>query len=98
MPVRKNRTKRHATGTRKKRMKGGGPKLRAWLVKANKYLRKTQAISKLGDAYGSTGLPYAANVKKASSIAKTLGYGNKSRPRRYIGSGLRIAGSGRRMR
>jgi hypothetical protein len=57
-------------------------------------LKKNKAISKLGTAYGSTGLPMSEMIGKIGKFAEQQGYG-KRRPRR-VGAGLKLAGAGPR--
>ena len=70
-----------------------------FVKKASKFLRKTQIVSKLGNAYakygGMAGLPYTGMVGKVASGAATLGYGRRRRRVRR-GAGLRLAGGMRR--
>ena len=80
--------------TRKLKGKGIGD----FLKKANNWLKKTQIVSKLGNAYskygGMAGLPYAGTVGKVAGVAGRLGYGRTRRVCR--GAGLRLAGGRRR--
>ena len=75
-----------------RKMKGRG-KFREFLGKANNFLKKSQILSKLGNAYskygGMVGLPYAQQVGMASGAAQQAGYGRR---RRRVGSGLYAAG------
>ena len=75
-----------------RKMKGRG-KFREFLGKANNFLKKSQILSKLGNAYskygGMAGLPYAQHVGMASDAAQQAGYGRR---RRRVGSGLYAAG------
>ncbi len=79
-----------------RKLKGKG--IRDFLSKANKWLKKTQIVSKLGNAYskygGMIGLPHTANVGRLAGVAGQLGYGR--RRRRMAGRGLRLAGGSRR--
>jgi hypothetical protein len=93
-----------------RRMKGRG-KFKEFLGKANNFLKKSQILSKLGNAYskygGNFGLPYTSQIGQSADVAKTMGYGRRRtkmrrggslRPagaRRY-GSGLYPSGAGRR--
>ena len=74
-------------------MKGRG-KFKEFLGKANNFLKKSQILSKLGNAYskygGNFGLPYTQQVGQAADVAKTMGYGRRRTKRR--GFGLRVAG------
>ena len=76
-------------------MKGRG-KFKEFLGKANNFLKKSQILSKLGNAYskygGMVGLPYAQQVGMASGAAQQAGYGRR---RIRKGSGLRPAGARR---
>ena len=88
-----------------RKMKGRG-KFREFLGKANNFLKKSQILSKLGNAYskygGMVGLPYTQHVGMASDAAQQAGYGRagpglhgldpKRRRRRRVGSGLYAAG------
>ena len=71
-----------------------------FVKKANKFLRKTQIVSKLGNAYSKygslAGLPYTGMVGKVASGAASMGYGRRRRRVRRVGSGLRLAGGMRR--
>jgi hypothetical protein len=69
-------------------MRGGS--LGSFLRKANRWLRRTGAISKAtGFLSRNTGLPY---VKAISRYSKMAGYGKKQ------GGALRLAGGRRRRR
>ena len=74
------------------KLKGKG-KFREFLGKANNFLKKSQILSKIGNAYskygGMMGLPYAQQVGMASGAAQQAGYGRR---RRRVGSGLYAAG------
>ena len=76
----------------RKKLKGKG-KFKEFLGKANNFLKKSQILSKLGNAYskygGMIGLPYAQQVGMASNAASTAGYGRR---RIRKGSGLYAAG------
>ncbi len=76
---------------RKLKLKGKG-KFREFLGKANNFLKKSQILSKLGNAYSKygslAGLPYTGMVGNAASAAQQAGYGRKRR----VGSGLYAAG------
>ena len=78
-----------------RKMKGRG-KFREFLGKANNFLKKSQILSKLGNAYskygGMAGLPYTGMVGTASGIAERAGYGRRKTRRRRVGSGLYSAG------
>jgi hypothetical protein len=74
------------TGARSKRRIRGGNRFMSFLKKANKFLRKTGAVSKISGALASAGVPYAGKV---SAISRQLGYGYGRR-----GMGLRLAGRG----
>ena len=74
------------------KLKGKG-KFREFLGKANNFLKKSQILSKIGNAYskygGAIGLPYAQQVGMASGAAQQAGYGRR---RIRKGSGLRPSG------
>ena len=74
-------------------MKGRG-KFKQFLGKANNFLKKSQILSKLGNAYSKygsyVGLPYTGMVGQAADVAATAGYGR--RKKRRVGSGLYAAG------
>jgi hypothetical protein len=76
-----------------RKMKGRG-KFKEFLGKANNFLKKSQILSKLGNAYskygGMAGLPYTGLVGTASGMAEQAGYGR--RRKRRVGKGLRVAG------
>ena len=78
-------------------MKGRG-KFKEFLGKANNFLKKSQILSKLGNAYskyGSNfGLPYTQQIGQAADVAKTMGYGRRRTKMRRGGS-LRPAGARR---
>ncbi len=82
-----------------RRLKGKG--IGSFFKKANSWLKKTQIVSKLGNAYakygGMLGAPQTANVGRIAGMAGQMGYGRrrKRRTKRIVGSGLRLAG-GRR--
>ena len=75
-----------------RKMKGRG-KFKEFLGKANTFLKKSQILSKLGNAYskygGMVGLPYAQQAGQAAGVAASAGYGRR---RRRVGSGLYAAG------
>ena len=75
-----------------RRMRGRG-KFKQFLGKANDFLKKSQILSKLGNAYskygGNFGLPYTQQIGQAADVAKTMGYGRR---RVRKGFGLRVAG------
>ena len=73
------------TRTRQRGRGKAGKKIKNWLVKANKFLKRTKLVSKLGDIYGRSNLPYHQQIGEATKVAKSLGYG------------LRPAGGMRRM-
>ena len=79
-----------------RKMKGRG-KFREFLGKANNFLKKSQILSKLGNAYSKygsyAGLPYTGMVGNAADVAASAGYGR--RRKRRVGSGLRPAGARR---
>jgi hypothetical protein len=74
------------TGARSKRRIRGGNRFMSFLKRANKFLRKTGAVSAISGALGKAGLPYASNISKYSKMAG-YGYGRR-------GMGLRLAGRG----
>lgn len=58
------------------------------------FLKKTGAVSKIGNALSMAGVPYAGQI---ANVAGKLGYGRRRRyRRRTVGSGLSLAGQGRR--
>ncbi len=73
-------------------MKGKG-KFKQFFRKANDFLKKSQILSKLGNAYSKygslAGLPYTGMVGNAASVAQQAGYGRR---RVRKGSGLYSAG------
>ena len=75
-----------------RRMRGKG-KFKDFLGKANNFLKKSQILSKLGNAYskygGNFGLPYTSQIGQAADVAKTIGYGRR---RVRKGTGLYAAG------
>jgi len=75
-----------------RKMKGRG-KFKEFLGKANNFLKKSQILSKLGNAYSKygslAGLPYTGMVGNAASVAQQAGYGRR---RVRKGSGLYAAG------
>ena len=79
----------------RRKLKGKG-KFKEFLGKANNFLKKSQILSKLGNAYskygGMVGLPYAQQAGQAAGVAASAGYGRR---RRRHGSGLRPAGARR---
>jgi hypothetical protein len=93
-----------------RKMKGRG-KFKEFLGKANNFLKKSQILSKLGNAYSKygslAGLPYTGMVGNAASVAQQAGYGRRrvrkgsglysagGKMRR--GGGLRMAGGARHM-
>ena len=95
-----------------RKMKGRG-KFKEFLGKANNFLKKSQILSKLGNAYskygGMVGLPYTQHVGMASDAAQQAGYGRRRRVRkggslrpaggsvRRRGFGLKLAGGARHM-
>ena len=54
-----------------------------FIKKANKFLKKTHAISRVGKFLGSQGLPYAGKI---GSAASSVGYGRRR------GAGLQLPG------
>ena len=95
-----------------RKMKGRG-KFKEFLGKANNFLKKSQILSKLGNAYskygGMAGLPYTGIVGTAAGVAQQAGYGRRKRRIRKGGAlrpsggsvrrgfGLRMAGGARHM-
>ena len=79
-----------------RKMKGRG-KFREFLGKANNFLKKSQILSKLGNAYSKygsyAGLPYTGMVGNAADVAASAGYGRRRRMRK--GGSLRPAGARR---
>ena len=80
----------------RRKLKGRG--FMDFIKKANNWLRRTQIVSKLGNAYakygGMVGLPQTSNVGRMAGVAGQLGYGRRRMRRR--GAGLRLAGGSRR--
>ena len=83
-------TRRTRMGRRRNRMRGGA--LPGWLSKAHSFVKKNKLISRVAGALRSANVPYAGKI---ASISSKLGYGRR---KRRSGSGLRLAGAGRRMR
>lgn len=92
-------------------MKGRG-KFKEFLGKANNFLKKSQILSKLGNAYSKygsyAGLPYTGMVGNAADVAASAGYGRRRRVRKggslrpaggsvRRGRGLKLAGGARHM-
>ena len=76
---------------RPRRVNGGS--FRSFLSGANKWLRKTKALSKAGRFLSDAGVPYAGNMGKVASV---LGYGRGRtvrRRRRTKGGALSLGGS-----
>ena len=76
-------------------MKGRG-KFKDFLNKANNFLKKSQILSKLGNAYskygGMAGLPYTGIVGTAAGVAQQAGYGRRIKKRVRKGGSLYAAG------
>ena len=76
-----------------RKMKGRG-KFKEFLGKANNFLKKSQILSKLGNAYSKygsyAGLPYTGMVGNAADVAASAGYGRRRRVRK--GGSLYAAG------
>ena len=76
-----------------RKMKGRG-KFKEFLGKANNFFKKSQILSKLGNAYSKygslAGLPYTGLVGTAAGVAQQAGYGRKRRVRK--GGSLRPSG------
>lgn len=64
------RRRRYVARRRPRRGRGIGSALRS----INRALRSTKAISRVGSALGSIGVPYASQV---GSVAGALGYGRR---------------------
>ena len=81
-----------------RKMKGRG-KFKEFLGKANNFLKKSQILSKLGNAYSKygslAGLPYTGLVGTASGIAERAGYGRRIKKRVRKGGSLQPAGARR---
>ena len=75
----------------KRRIQGKG-KIRNWLKKANKALRKYKVLSRAGKLYGKTPLPGAYYAGRLGDMAGRLGYGRKKK-----GLGTTLAGNGVRL-
>lgn len=104
MPRRRTTKRSKALQRRRVVRRGRGHKGKGFmdfLKKANSWLRKTRAISKVGGVLGDIGVPYAGTISKG---ARAVGYGRNRtvrRRRRRVGrpckgSGLRLAGAGGR--
>jgi hypothetical protein len=65
----------------------------SFLKKANKFLRRTGAVSKISGALGSMGVPYASTISKYSGMA---GYGHRGKGLKLAGMGLSTTGGRRR--
>jgi len=71
-----------------------------WIKKGHNLIRNNKIISRIGNALGNAGVPYAGNIGKAAEL---LGYGRlnmslgrgRKRLHHYKGGALRLAGSGR---
>ena len=78
-----------------RKMKGRG-KFKQFLGKANDFFKKSQILSKLGNAYSKygslAGLPYTGMVGTASGIAERAGYGRRRKKRVRKGGSLRPSG------
>ncbi len=73
MPKHQNRIR-----SRRHRMHGGG--LWDWIKKAHNWIRSNKVISRVGNALGAVGVPYAGLVGKAAGV---VGYGRyRGRPRK----------------
>ena len=78
----------------KRRIQGKG-KIRNWLKKANKALKKYKVLSRAGKLYGKTPLPGAYYAGKLGDVASRLGYGRKkANGVRLSGNGVRLSGNG----
>jgi hypothetical protein len=88
--------RRTSTSRRGGKMRGKGAFLN-FFKKVGKWFKDNKVISKVGNALGSVGVPYASKI---GSVAGTLGYGRRRRggSLRLAGNGLSLAGSGRRCR
>ena len=77
------------------KLKGKG-KFKRFLKQSKWIFKKSQILSKLGNAYSKygslAGLPYTGMVGTASGIAERAGYGRRKTRRRRVGSGLYSAG------
>lgn len=71
-------------GRRRRRMRGAG--IMDFLGRANKYLKGSKLVSKVGSALASAGVPYAGQI---ANVAEKLGYGRRRR-----GGALKLAGMG----
>jgi len=82
----------------KRRIQGKG-KIRNWLKKANKALKKYKVLSRGAKLYGKTPLPGAYIASRLGDVASNLGYGRKKgRGVRLSGNGVRLSGNGIGMR
>ena len=87
------KTKSRTLRTRR-RMRGHG-KIIDWFKRAAATLRKNKTLSRLGSAYGSSGLPGSSYASKIGGVAAKMGYGRRRRGRGLglAGGALRLAGS-----
>ena len=77
---------------RRRRLAGRG--IMDFAKNVHGFLKKTGAVSKIGNALSMAGVPYAGQI---ANVAGKLGYGRRRRyRRRAVGSGLSLAGQGRR--
>ena len=98
--ARRRKRKTTTVARRRRRMRGKGffKNLYNFGKKANRFLRKTKIVSRVGKALGMAGVPYAGKI---ASTAGALGYGKKRRRRvvrrRRRGRGVTLAGGGIRL-
>lgn len=96
MPTkRSSMTKRTSSKRSMKGMRGRGifSAVKGFLGKANQFLRKYKVLSRVSGVLGMVPSPYSGQLKVASALGSTLGYG-KRRQRRLTGGALMPAGSG----
>jgi hypothetical protein len=76
MPSKRSSPRKAAV--RRPRRRSGRGKVLDWLKKAEKSLRGSKFISRLGKAYGESGLPGSIYADKVSGVARKMGYGKRS--------------------
>ena len=93
-----NTHKRKCVKRCRRKHKGGSArtKILAFLRKVNNKLKSSKVISRMGSAYGKTGLPYSTAVSIVSGVAGKMGYG-RHRRRHQSAKGLKLAGGSLRL-
>lgn len=97
MPKRRTRTRKVVSRHRRRvvggRRGGSWAGFKRFMGSANKFLRKTKLISRVGKLASMEGVPYAGTI---GSVAGKLGYGRRRtvRRRRRRGKGVSPAGGG----